>query len=169
MALENVSLEEMEGLATISHTLANNPATRKEYLRLIKQASPATSIPELDLEERVAEGNRPLLEKINSLEKELSEKNFKDLRDREHGRLREMGIPQEEIKAVEDMMLESKIGSYETAGQFYLSQKKMAEPSATQFKTAMTMPDMKEIGSDVNSWARSQAFDAINDIIKARK
>ena len=67
MSLENVSLEEMESLATLSKTLADNPATRRQFLELIKTASPATNIPEIDMEYRMQERTKPLQDKLQSL------------------------------------------------------------------------------------------------------
>lgn len=170
MSLENVSLDEMESLATLSKTLADNPATRRQFLELIKTASPMTNIPEIDMEYRMNERNKPLQEKIQSLESQLQQQSFKELRKANHERLIDMGIAKDEIKNVEQLMLDKQIGNFESAGEFYLSQKQPASPTASMFsQTPMTMPDIKEMGGDVNKWARGQAFEAINDIMKARR
>jgi hypothetical protein len=169
MALENVSLEEMESLAVLSKTLADNPATRKDFLKLIKTASPMTNIPEIDMETRFGESTRPLFDKIQNLENQLQEQNFKEMRNKAHGRLMEMGISKDEIPEIEKTMVEKKIGDYDTAAQFYLNQKQVAPPSAGTFATPMTIPTIKDMGGDMNAWARNEAFSAVNDIIKARK
>ena len=169
MSLENVSLDEMESLATLSKTLADNPATRRQFLELIKTASPTTNIPEIDMEYRMNERTKPLQDKISSLESQLRENEFKELRKSSHKKLMDMGIPKDEIAEVEKLMLDKQIGNFDTAGEFYLSQKQTATPTAGTFSTPMTMPSIKEMGGDINSWARSQANEAINDILKARR
>jgi len=169
MSLENVSLEEMESLATLSKTLADNPATRRQFLELIKTASPATNIPEIDMEYRMQERTKPLQDKLQSLESQIAENNFKEIRRANHVKLMDMGISKDEIGDVEKLMLDKQIGNFETAGQFYLSQKQVANPTAGTFSTPMTMPDVKEMGGDINQWARNQANEAINDILRTKR
>lgn len=168
MALENVSLEEMESLATLSKTLADNPATRRQFLELVKTASPMTNIPEIDLEVRLEGKTKPLMDKIQSLEAQLNEKNFKEMRQSAHTKLQNMGLTTNDIGEVEKLMVEKKIGDYETAGEFYMNQKQSAAPSAGTFANPNIVPDMKSFGSDINAWARGEAFSAMNDIIKGR-
>lgn len=169
MSLENVSLDEMESLATLSKTLADNPATRRQFLELIKTASPSTNIPEIDMEYRMNESTKPLRDKISSLESQLRENDFKELRKSSHKQLLDMGISKEEIPDVEQLMLDKQIGNFGTAGEFYLNSRQTATPSAGTFSTPMVMPDIKSMGGDVNAWARGQANDAINEILKARR
>jgi hypothetical protein len=51
MSLENVSLEARDELASLSQMLAENPETRKEFLRMTKKVKPDLPIPELDMED----------------------------------------------------------------------------------------------------------------------
>lgn len=169
MSLENVSLEEMESLANLSKTLADNPHTRRQFLQLIKSASPSTSIPELDMEYRMSETTQPLNNKIASLEAKIAEKEFYDKREKAHAKLSDMGISKDNIKAVEQIMLDKKIGDFETAGEYYLAQQKTAEPTATNFSNKITMPDMKAMGGDIKSWALNEANAAVNELMKARR
>lgn len=167
-SLENVSLEEMESLANITKTLADNPSTRRRMLQLIKEASPMTNIPEIDLEHRLELQNKPLTDKISELESSLQMRDFNEMRKENHKKLIEMGVSKDNIKDVEQTMIDRKIGDYEVAGQFYMSQNQPAEPTAGTFGSPLKMPNMKEMG-DINVWARGQAYEAVNDIIKARR
>ena len=45
MSLENVSLEARDELASLSQMLAENPETRKEFLRMTKKVKPDLPIP----------------------------------------------------------------------------------------------------------------------------
>lgn len=49
MSLENVSLEARDELAALAQSLADNPATRKEFLRMTKKVKPDLLIPSLRL------------------------------------------------------------------------------------------------------------------------
>ena len=51
MSLENLSLEACDELAALAQTLAENPNTRKDFLRMTKQVKPDLPIPELEIEE----------------------------------------------------------------------------------------------------------------------
>jgi len=169
MSLENVSLEEMESLANLSKTLADNPSTRRQFLELVKTASPSTSIPEIDMEYRMNETTRPLTDKIASLEAKLQQKEFMESRKEAHANLQKMGIASDKINDVEKLMLEKKIGDFATAGELYLSQQKTAEPSATNFTNKITLPDMKSMGGDIKNWALNEANAAVSELIKARR
>ena len=47
MSLEDISLEQRDELALLMKNLAEDPATRKEVLRLTKKVRPNLPIPEL--------------------------------------------------------------------------------------------------------------------------
>ena len=51
MSLENLSFEERDSLAELSKKLADNPKTRKAFLRLTKEVNPEINIPEIEIEE----------------------------------------------------------------------------------------------------------------------
>jgi hypothetical protein len=51
MSLENLSLEARDELAALAQTLAENPETRKDFLRMTKRVKPDLPIPELDIED----------------------------------------------------------------------------------------------------------------------
>jgi len=51
MSLENISLEARDELAALSQMLAENPETRKDFLRMTKKVKPDLPIPELDMED----------------------------------------------------------------------------------------------------------------------
>jgi hypothetical protein len=51
MSLENLSLEARDELAALAQTLAENPDTRKDFLRMTRKVKPDLPIPELDIED----------------------------------------------------------------------------------------------------------------------
>ena len=51
MSLENLSIEARDELAALAQQLAENPDTRKDFLRMTKKVKPDIPIPELEIEE----------------------------------------------------------------------------------------------------------------------
>ena len=51
MSLEDLSTEARDELAALARQLAENPNTRKDFLRLTKKAKPDMPIPELEIED----------------------------------------------------------------------------------------------------------------------
>jgi len=45
MSLEDISLEQRDQLAMLMKDLSDNPTTRKETLKLVKQLRPSMSVP----------------------------------------------------------------------------------------------------------------------------
>lgn len=70
MSLENASPETIAALAQLSDTMLSNPATRTEYQRLLKRASPDIVIPELEVESRVEERIKPMQEQLADMQKQ---------------------------------------------------------------------------------------------------
>lgn len=70
MSLENASPETIAALAELSDAMLTNPATRTEYQRLLKKASPNIVIPELEVETRVQEQIKPMQEQMAELQKQ---------------------------------------------------------------------------------------------------
>ena len=167
MALENVSLEEMESLATLSKTLADNPATRRQFLSMVKQASPDTPIPEIDMENRIYQNVKPFVDKITILESQLADRDFKETVKVNREKLNAHGLG-DKVSEIEKMMVDNKIGDYDTAAKFYKSTQEASTPTPASFSSPMSMPNMKEMGGDINAWARQAAHEAVNDIVRSR-
>ena len=51
MSLEDLTPEARDELALLARQLAENPNTRKDFLRLTKKAKPDMPIPELEIED----------------------------------------------------------------------------------------------------------------------
>ena len=52
MSLENLSQEARDELAALAQKLADNPETRKDFLRMTKKVNPDLPIPELEIEDK---------------------------------------------------------------------------------------------------------------------
>ena len=51
-SLEDLTPEARDELAALARQLAENPNTRKDFLKLTKQVNPNLPVPELEIEER---------------------------------------------------------------------------------------------------------------------
>ena len=121
MSLENLSPDARDELAALAQQLAENPATRKEFLRMTKKVKPDLLIPELEIEDSTHKAVSKAEERVMQLEAKLREKEaVEELEKRRHSLLKKGLISSEdEVKDVEKIMLEQGITSHETAAQYH--------------------------------------------------
>ena len=74
MSLENLSLEARDELAALAQTLAENPDTRKDFLRMTKRVKPDLPIPELDIEDYTNRAVDKSEQRVQALEAKLRER-----------------------------------------------------------------------------------------------
>ena len=74
MSLENLSPDARDELAALAQQLAENPATRKEFLRMTKKVKPDLPIPELEIEDFTKNAMSKSEERVQALEAKLREK-----------------------------------------------------------------------------------------------
>ena len=68
MSLEDMSNEQTLELAALAKQLAENPETRKDFLRLTKKAKPDLPIPELEIEDATTNAVSKAYERVEGLE-----------------------------------------------------------------------------------------------------
>jgi cytochrome oxidase assembly protein ShyY1 len=139
--LEGKTAEEIESLAELANSLASNPKTRRGFLSLTKQANPDTVIPEIDIPNHIGGLMVEPLQRIERMEKANEERRIRD--DIEASR-RKLGLSDEEIVAVEKVMVDNKIADHATAKKFMDMQSKQAEPTS-----ASSLPGMRRFGAPV--------------------
>ena len=107
-SLEDLSSDARDELALLARQLAENPATRKEFLRLTKKAKPDIPIPELEIEDSVAQHTQAANARVEQLEAKLREKEALDeLQRRRNALLKKGKVSDEaEIEQIEKIMLE---------------------------------------------------------------
>lgn len=102
------------------HALAADPRYRKKVLGLVKEASPDTVIPELDMADAAAkqaeERTKPLSEKLDKAEKRLEEMERREARAKWANT---HGLDDEEVVEVEKLAQEKGITKADTAVEFY--------------------------------------------------
>ena len=167
MSLEDMSFEQRDQLALLMRELSDNPATRKDVLRLTKQIKPDLVIPELDIENTTKSY-------VDKLEQRLMERDAKDreqdaVRDLEarRNKLMKKGFVQNEddIHEVEKVMLEKGITNHESAAEYWQWMKQSATPTPTGYNpSAVSKFDLGKYYNNPVGAARDEASKALQEL-----
>jgi len=167
MSLEDISLEQRDELALLMKELAENPATRKEALRLTKKVRPNLPIPELELEDYTEKKVNAAEDRVNALEAKLREKEALTELEKRRSKLVKRGLSNEEIEEVEKVMLEKKIHDHETAADYFDWMKQAATPTPMGYNpSAMSKFDLSKYWKNPTQGARNEAAQALMDLRK---
>jgi hypothetical protein len=171
-SLENLSLEARDELAALAQTLAENPETRKDFLRMTKRIKPELPIPELDIEEYTHKAVSKSEERVQALEAKLREKEAMEELQKRRTNLMKKGLIQneDEIGEVEKIMLERGIQNHETAAEYHQWMKQAAVPTSTGYNpSAVKQFDLNKYWKNPMSAARNEAQNALNDLRKPQR
>lgn len=162
------SPEEAEAIAQLQNALYTNPATRQDYLKLVKKVAPRAAIPEIDVPDAALASIKPQLDKIDKLETRL-ERN-----ERQHAIEAEWGKQQvtpQEREEVEKLMTDRLIGDVATAVQFYRDRRPPPPAAPLGSPTPVSLPTgegFKGLFENPTKWARETAYQAIGEIQRTR-
>jgi len=169
MSLEDLSLEQRDELALLAKEMSDNPATRKEMLRLTKKLRPNLNIPELEIEDYADKRTTKAEERVNELEAKLREKDaLEELKSR-RDRLIKKGLVQDEseIDEVEKIMLEKKISDHETAAEYFQWMKQAAAPTPSGYNPSPLKGfNLSEYWKNPTMGARNEAAKALSELRK---
>ena len=172
MSLENLSLEARDELAALAQTLAENPDTRKDFLRMTKKVKPDLPIPELDIEDYTNRAVNRSENRVQALEAKLREKEaIEELQKRRQSLMKKGLISNEaEVSAVEKIMLERGITNHETAAEYHQWMKQAAVPTSTGYNpSAVKQFDLNKYWKNPVAAARNEAMNALNDLRKPQR
>ena len=172
MSLENLSLEARDELAALAQTLAENPETRKDFLRMTKRVKPDLPIPELDIEDYTHRAVSRSEDRVQALEAKLREKEaIEDLNSRRRNLMKKGLISNEsEVGDVEKIMLERGITNHETAAEYHQWMKQAAVPTSTGYNpSAVKQFDLNKYWKNPAAAARNEAMNALNDLRKPQR
>ena len=167
MSLEDLSLEARDELAALAKKLADNPSTRKEFLKLTKQVNPDLPIPELEIEERANSVFQQADQRVASLESQLRERDARDELEKRRQALMEKGLvkSKDDIAEVEKVMLEKGMTNHETAAEYWQWMKQAAEPTPTGYNPqVMNKWDLSKFMKNPVGAARDEASKALNEL-----
>jgi hypothetical protein len=172
MSLENLSLEARDELAALAQTLAENPETRKDFLRMTKRVKPDLPIPELDIEDYTHRAVSRSEDRVQALEAKLREKEaLEELQKRRQSLMKKGLISNEsEVGDVEKIMLERGITNHETAAEYHQWMKQAAVPTSTGYNpSAVKQFDLNKYWKNPAAAARNEAMNALNDLRKPQR
>jgi len=169
MSLEDVSYEQRDQLAALMRELSDNPATRKEVLRLTKKIKPDLVIPELDIEETTNSAVSETRKELEAMRAKLAEKEaLEDLEKRRNALMRKGVVrSEEEIEEVEKVMLEKGITNHDTAAEYWEWMKQTAAPTPTGYNpSAVKQFDLNKYYKNPVGAARDEAAKALQELRK---
>jgi hypothetical protein len=172
MSLENVSYEARDELAALAQQLADNPATRKDFLRMTKKVKPDLPIPELDMEDYTYNAVNKSEQRVQALEAKLRERDaIEELQKRRQSLMKKGLISSEdEVKDVEKIMLERGITNHETAAEFHQWMKQAAVPTSSGYNpSAVKQFDLNKYWKNPVNAARDEAANALRDLRKPQR
>ena len=170
MSLEDLSLEQRDELAMLARQLADNPATRKQFLRMTKQVKPEMSIPELDMEDFTNTKVSAAEERVMGLEAKLRERDAREELQKRRDSLIKKGLARNEsdIDEIEKLMLEKGMTNHETAAEYFDWMKQAAEPtpnSAMGYNpSALSKFDLSKYWKNPQMGAREEAASALKEL-----
>lgn len=167
MSLENISLEARDELAALSQMLAENPETRKDFLRMTKKVKPDLPIPELEMEDYTRKAVSQSEERVQQLEAKLRERDAVEELQKRRNALMKKGLIQSEseIEEVEKIMLDKKIHDHETAAQYHAWMKQAAIPTSSGYNPSPVKQfDLSRYWKNPAGAARNEAMNALNDL-----
>lgn len=159
MSLENLTAEERQALE-LGRILLSDPSASKDARRLVKKLKPELRFADLDLEDQLRAQQEANDKRWSDEQERQRKEKFERDRAAAHSRLRERNL---DPTAVEKLMTDMGIASYDAAAEILESRAALAEPSPDNV-TPMSMPDNKALWKDPVGWARKQAFEAINEV-----
>ena len=172
MSLEDLSLEARDELAALAKKLADNPKTRKEFLRLTKSVNPDLPIPELEIEDRTSSALDQMRAENEAIRAKLREKEAMETLEKRRNSLVKKGLVQSEddIPQVEKVMLDKKIADHETAAEYWQWMKQTAEPTASSYQpNTMSKWDLSKFMKNPVGAARDEAFKALHELRKPNR
>lgn len=167
MSLENISLEARDELAALSQMLAENPETRKDFLRMTKKVKPDLPIPELEMEDYTRSAVSKSEQRVQELEAKMRERDAVEELQKRRNNLVKKGLIQSEsdIEEVEKIMLDKKIHDHETAAQYHAWMKQAAVPTSSGYNPSPVKQfDLNRYWKNPVGAARNEAMNALNDL-----
>ena len=174
VTLENMDPGEIESLALLAKSMRDNPATRRDFLRNVKKANPALSIPEIDMEDarntEFAARDKELAElkaKLDAQEQQTAAQ-ARIAALREKGVVRNSAHFSDVVKYAAENGFQTSDNGLERAAAAMEAERQAAIPTPTNVMARPAIGN-KDLMKNPQNWARHEAAKAMDEIIKARK
>jgi len=170
MSLEDLTPEARDELAMLAKQLAENPNTRKNFLRLTKQVKPEMPIPEIEIEDTTSRALMAAEERVQNLEARLQQKDALNELERRRASLMKKGLidNEDDIEQVEKVMLEKGITNHESAAEYWKWMKQSAEPTPIGYNSSpLNGFDLNKYWKNPTKAARDNAVQALSELRKS--
>jgi len=167
MSLEDISLEQRDELALLAKQLAENPSTRKDFLRMTKKVKPDLPIPELEMQDYTEKKMSDMDNRLLVSENKLREKEAREELNRRRQSLITKGLARDDsdVEEIEKIMLSKNISNHETAAEYFDWMKQAAEPTPSGYNpSAISKFDLSKYWKNPQMGARDEAAQALKDI-----
>ncbi len=166
MSEQNFTDEQAQLLKSTEQLLAD-PETRGSFFNLLKKKNPNMVIPEVDVPAQFQAALAQEREAREKLENQIKEDKTRAEVEKRRSKLHGKGLTDSDITEVEKLMTEKGIVSHDTAADFYLQSRRLAEGSTNEGsvkKPSLPNP-MEEAkathGGNIRAWARDTALKAM--------
>lgn len=169
MSLEDLTPEARDELALLAKQLAENPKTRKNFLRLTREARPDMPIPEIEIEDNTSAVLQQAEERVQSLEAKLQQRDALNELERRRNALLKKGLvdSEDDIPEVEKVMLEKGITNHESAAEYWKWMKQSAEPTPIGYNSSpLNGFDLNKYWKNPTKAARDNAMQALGELRK---
>lgn len=164
------SEEQKDQLLDTLEGFYNDPEVGHQVQELIEKKFNVTD-PALAQSRRHRAEVEELRAQVVSLENKTTEKEIRSRIDKERSEAQtRYKLSDDEMKEVAKTMVESGIGSYDKAADYYRLSKQAAAPTTDKIRehSSLTLPGDVELFKDRVGWARKEAYKAINEIERNR-
>jgi hypothetical protein len=167
-------LQQRRQVADFVETIYNDPSLSGEAKALIKKKYPTLQIPEYDIEQKVNqrfdEEKRQRDEERAAAKRAAEDDEYKAQRERVR---KAHNLDDDEMKELEDLMIEKKVGDYEVAAEYRAAKKpRPTDPGdayANHHWNHSKQQGFAEIAKDPEAWAHKEILGAIyRDEAKAK-
>ena len=169
MSLEDLSMEARDELALLARQLAENPATRKDFLRLTKKQNPSMVMPELEIEDSTNSALEKAEARVQAMEAREQQRLATEELNKRRQNLIKKGLvnDESEIDEVEKVMLDKGITKHEAAAEYWQWMKQAAAPTPMGYNpNAINKFDLSKYWKNPQAGARDEAAKALNELRK---
>lgn len=175
-SLEDLSPDARDELALIARQLAENPATRNEFLRMTKKVKPDITIDTIELEDKFEARQQQSNARIEELQAKIMEKEALETLEKRRQALIKSGkaTSDADVESIEKIMLEKGIQNHETAADYWQWMNKASEPTGQQFYNPSVLNEtardtLSKFWKNPQRAARDEAAKAMMDLRKGTR
>lgn len=167
-SFEELSEEQRASLGRAAHKLFHNNEVSARAKRLLMEADPSITFPEIVQEKVIGDQLAERDKKIDALEQRQIEQAATARREKSHADARARGL---DPAAVEDAIVKRRIGDWDTAMEFVEMSTRLAASTPASFdaRPSMELPNTKDLWENPAKFAREQAHAEIDNILKQRR